>query len=273
MEEKIDFIHTKNEKLFTVFHIPDKVDVKMAFVFIHPFAEEKLWSHRVYVSFARELASQGYYVARFDFRGHGDSDGDFVDSTLEKHVQDIDAVINHLKVQYQIKDISLFGLRLGASLATVFASSSDEIRNLILWDPVLNGERYMQEILRSNLAAQMALKGKVETTRDDLVEQMKSGSPINIEGYLLTYDYYSQLSGLDLLQLDHKKSVNCLINQIVRNPKQPHNKAYAEFIENFSAKSELVKSHEEQFWKEIKTFYQYAENLNSSTISWMHGLK
>ncbi|MCW4290174.1 MAG: hypothetical protein N0C91_20990 [Candidatus Thiodiazotropha endolucinida] len=55
MEEKIDFIHIKNEKIFTVFHIPDTTDVKKAFVFIHPFAEEKLWSHRVYVSFAREL--------------------------------------------------------------------------------------------------------------------------------------------------------------------------------------------------------------------------
>lgn len=273
MEEKIDFIHIKNEKIFTVFHIPDTTDVKKAFVFIHPFAEEKLWSHRVYVSFARELASQGYYVARFDFRGHGDSDGDFVDSTFEKHIQDIDGVINHLKVKYQINDISLFGLRLGASLATAYASSKDEITNLILWDPVLNGERYMQEILRSNLAAQMALKGKVEITRDDLVEQMKSGSPINIEGYLLTYNYYNQLSGLDLLRLDHRKSINCLINQIVRNPKQPQNKAYAEFIEKFSVKSELVKSHEEQFWKEIKTFYQSADNLNSSTLSWMHDLK
>ncbi|MEW8027513.1 MAG: alpha/beta fold hydrolase [Candidatus Thiodiazotropha sp.] len=273
MQEVAEFIQINNEKIFAVFHVPEKTDISKAFVFIHPFAEEKLWSHRVYVSFARELARQGYHVARFDFRGHGDSDGDFIDSSLEKHNKDIGTVINQLRVKFQVDDIGLFGLRLGATLAINYASSNNDIRDIILWDPVLKGERYMQELLRSNLAGQMALKGKVEVTRDDLVKQMRSGIPINIEGYFLTYSYYSELSEIDLQKLKDRKSINCLINQIVRNPKQPQNKTFLEFINKFSEKSELVKSHEEQFWKEIKTFYQTAENLCSSTLSWMNKLK
>ena len=46
-----------------------------AFVFCHPLTEEKLWTHRVFVTFARELAAAGHTVLRFDYRGNGDSDG------------------------------------------------------------------------------------------------------------------------------------------------------------------------------------------------------
>jgi exosortase A-associated hydrolase 2 len=272
MEEVIEFINSSNDKIFTVTHVAENADCRKAFVFIHPFAEEKLWSHRVYVSFARKLAKQGYHVGRFDFSGHGDSGGEFIDSSLENHYVDIEAVINHLKNKYRISDISLFGLRLGATLAAAYASRNGEVNNIVLWDPVLDGERYMQEILRSNLAGQMALKGKVETTRDDLVKQMQSGEPINIEGYMLTYEYYRELSKLNLPKFEYNNNINCLINQVVRNPKQPFNKTYLEFIEKFSAQSELVKSQEEQFWREIKTFYQAAENLISSTINWVNKL-
>ncbi len=273
MEEIPTFLTINSEKIFSIFHVPDIKDVKGAFVFIHPFAEEKLWSHRVYVSFARELSNMGYIVVRFDFRGHGDSDGEFVDSSIENNIADISAVIREIKDKYQIEYVGLFGLRLGATLAAIYADSYNDISNLILWDPVINGERYMQELLRSNLAAQMALKGKVEVTREDLVNQMQSGTPINIEGYLLTYDYYKQISELNLLEVDYRETISCLINQIVRNPKQPINKTYSEIISKFAEDSQLIKSHEEQFWKEIKTFYQNAENLSSSTINWLQALK
>jgi exosortase A-associated hydrolase 2 len=270
MEEIVEFIDSSNEKIFTVTHVPENSGCRKAFVFIHPFAEEKLWSHRVYVSFARKLAKHDYYVGRFDFEGHGDSGGEFIDSSIDKHNADIEAVINHLKNKYRVTDVSLFGLRLGGTLAAAYASREGEVDNIVLWDPVLNGERYMQEILRSNLAGQMALKGKVEITRDDLVKQMQSGKPINIEGYMLTYEYYCQLSKLDLQQFEYNKNINCLINQVVRNPKQPYNKSYLELIKKFSDQSEVVKSQEEQFWREIKTFYQTADNLISSTVNWVN---
>jgi exosortase A-associated hydrolase 2 len=272
IQELSEFVEINGERIYTVLHIPEDTDVERGVVFVHPFAEEKLWSHRVHVKFARELAKQGYYVARFDMRGHGDSDGDFKDSKLEHHTGDIGAIINYLKNNHHINEVGLFGLRLGGTLALLYASQNGGIKNLILWDPVLNGERYMQEILRSNLATQMAIKGKVETTRDDLIAQMKNGTPINIEGYLLTYDYYMQLSELNVLEMNFNKDISCLINQIVRNPKQPENKVYLKLLEKFNEKSILVKSQEEQFWKEIKAFYNSAENLSSSTLNWMESL-
>ncbi|MCU7946736.1 MAG: alpha/beta hydrolase [Candidatus Thiodiazotropha sp. (ex Cardiolucina cf. quadrata)] len=269
MTEKAKYIHIDGKKIYTIQHIPDRAPIKGAFVFIHPFAEEKLWSHRVYVSFAREMVQHGYLVVRFDFRGHGDSETEFVCSSLEDHISDIDCVITTIKSDFEISQIGLFGLRFGATLSAIYASSSTDISRLILWDPVINGERYMQEILRSNLATQMAIKGKVEITRDELINQMQSGKPINIDGYLLTHNYFLQLSALKLLELNYHQSTQCIINQIVKNPKQPLNKLYQELVMRFSGNSTIKKSHEEQFWKEIKTFYQNADNLTTSSIEWL----
>ena len=58
-------------RLFGVLHQPAGPPSGAGWVFCHPFAEEKLWTQRVYVSFARMLASRGAWVLRFDAMGNG----------------------------------------------------------------------------------------------------------------------------------------------------------------------------------------------------------
>src|SRR5688572_4366441 len=70
---------------------------RLPFVLCHPFAEEKLWAHRVYVSFARALAARGHAVLRFDCLGCGDSGGSFADSTIQTTVEDVGAAIAQLR--------------------------------------------------------------------------------------------------------------------------------------------------------------------------------
>jgi len=62
----------------------------------HPFAEEKLWSHRVFVSFARALAERGYPVLRFDYMGAGDSSGTTPETSLQTHLDDLRAAVEVL---------------------------------------------------------------------------------------------------------------------------------------------------------------------------------
>jgi exosortase A-associated hydrolase 2 len=270
MKETLKFLERDGERIFTIEHHPQNTQPRKAYIFVHPFAEEKLWSHRVYVTTARAFCNKDVLVARFDFRGHGDSDGEFLDSSLERHIDDINTIIEHLKSSYpSLSTIGLFGLRLGGAIAALTAVSRSDIDEMILWDPVLNGDRYMQDILRSNLASQMAVKGKVEVTRDDLIEKMKSGEPINIEGYYINYHYFQQLSSIDLFKQDYPQTLKCCLLQIVRNPKQPINKQYQKFIEQFNNESSIDKAHEEQFWKEIKTFYNKADNLVNRTLEWL----
>jgi exosortase A-associated hydrolase 2 len=271
MNETLEMLEIDGERIFTIQHSPKNDQPSKAYVFVHPFAEEKLWSHRVYVTTARAFCEQGILATRFDLRGHGDSDGNYQDASLDKHLVDVNAVIDHLKQNNpSISEIGLFGLRLGGTIATLTALNRDDVDELMLWDPVLDGERYMQEILRSNLAAQMAVKGKVEVTRDDLIEQMKSGQAVNIEGYYINYSYFQELSSIDLFAHDYPDHLKCCLLQVVRNPKQPLNKQFQKFVdEKLAGNAVIDKAHEDQFWKEIKTFYNKADNLLNRSLQWL----
>jgi len=44
----------------------------------------------------RELVARGFGYARFDLRGHGDSDGRFEELTLSRQIEDLEAVLAHL---------------------------------------------------------------------------------------------------------------------------------------------------------------------------------
>ena len=78
MEEP--FIFRRDDvSLFGMLHKPAG-SPRLGFVTCHPFAEEKLWSHRVFVSAARALAQAGHAVLRFDFSGAGDSGGSTAES-------------------------------------------------------------------------------------------------------------------------------------------------------------------------------------------------
>src|SRR5262249_47130195 len=160
------FFAREQARLFGLLHTPDGPTQPLAFVMSHPFAEEKLWSHRVFVSFARALAQRGHAVLRFDYTGAGDSSGMSRDVSLATHTADPTAAIATLSQRVPgVQKVGLIGLRLGATFAALITESqtSPLLRGapLILWDPVLDGDAYFQELFRSNLSTQLAVYGKV----------------------------------------------------------------------------------------------------------------
>src|SRR5210317_2099212 len=99
MEEPFFFKNRAN-RLFGVKHIPDCSPADTGIVLIHAFGEEKLWSHRVLVNFARAAARRGYSVLRFDLSGHGDSDGQTEDCTVETFLADIETAKRRLRSDF-----------------------------------------------------------------------------------------------------------------------------------------------------------------------------
>ena len=121
------FFPNADYQLFGVLHEPENQTQRTGFVFCSPFAEEKLWTHRVFVSFAREMAHRGYFVLRFDYMGHGDSEGDFEDSTIESRLSDIKCAVRTLKEKTKNgATVGLLGLRLGATLAALVAENETD---------------------------------------------------------------------------------------------------------------------------------------------------
>lgn len=256
-------------RLFGVLHRPAAALARgRGFVFCYPCFEEKLWTHRVFVSLARDLAARGYHVLRFDFMGQGDSDGDFEQSTVSSCLSDLTCAIKRLRQEIGADaEISLLGLRFGALLAAVHAESEANIASLVLWDPLTDGAAYMQEVLLSNLATQSAVLQKIRFTREDLVVQMRAGSSVNIEGYELAYGLYESATQLNLTGAK-TFSRPCLVVQIGRANQKPKKNLQA--LCDAYPQADLALTVEEPFWKEIKTFYPRAPNLFTTTFDWLH---
>ena len=255
--------------LFGIFHQPDGPSDRPVFVFCHPFGEEKLWTHRVFVSFARRLASEGHAVLRFDLMGNGDSDGDFSNSSLASAASDVRCAIAQARLLTGSRRVSLLGLRFGATIAALAAEQERDIHQVLLWAPIVDGARYMQELLRVNVTTQMAVYKEVRHDREALVEAMRQGDTVNVDGYDLGFALYSEVSAVKLAVDVKKHPGPVLIAQIERQVGVP-----AAELQQLATRYEhatLKAVQEEAFWKEIARSYQQPPpNLFPATLEWLH---
>lgn len=262
------FFPNGSYRLFGVLHQPVGTPSGAAWVFCHPFAEEKLWAQRVYVSFARMLAARGDWVLRFDAMGNGDSEGQFSSASMETMLSDIDAAIGLLERSSGIAQrIGLLGLRFGATLASLAAERSSKVGKLVLWEPIVDGGKYMQELLRTNLTTQTAVYKEIRHNREALVRMMREGSRVNIDGYELAYPCYEQVSAVNLNVGRKQFPGSCLIVQIGREGQPLHQDLKA--LQATYTVSDLQGAVEEPFWKEIKRWYRTAPKLFELTLGWM----
>ena len=253
-------------RLFGVLHLPEG-EPRGAFVFCHPFAEEKLWAHRVFVSFARQLAAAGFAALRFDYMGNGDSEGRFEHSSLSTARADVRSAIEHLRGVTGVRHVSLLGLRLGGTIASLVAEESDAVDRLVMWAPIVDGNRYVQDLLRINLTTQMAVYKEIRYDRDALVDQLRSGAMVNVDGYELSRTLYEQLAEVKLSTGTKRFSGPCLITQVDRQP----GRSSAELVQLSGAYpgSALASVQEEPFWKEIGPWYSNAPALSAATLEWL----
>jgi exosortase A-associated hydrolase 2 len=256
------------EPLFGVVHQPD-VATGSPFVFCHPFGEEKLWAHRVFVSYARLLASAGHPVLRFDYRGNGDSSGEFSDSSLAGAIADVRSAIAEVRRQCQADSVHLLGLRLGATIAALVAAQERDVDRLVMWAPIVDGGAYMQELLRGNVTTQMAVYKEIRQDREGLVAAMRSGETVNVDGYELSYALYSEVTAVKLAAEQSTHRGPTLVVRIERNTQRPA-PDLDQLVTRFD-QGTLVAAQEEPFWKEIARSYQLpAANVFAVTQGWMH---
>lgn len=263
------FFSQQGQRLFGMLHRPEAAAANnTGWVFCHPFAEEKLWAHRVFVSMARELARRGMPVLRFDYRGYGDSDGNFEQFTLADHVADVQTAIAELqsRVPEAIR-VNLLGLRYGASLAMLAAAGNPIVERLVLWDPVVDMEQYLLDQLRGNLTTQMVLYGKVVTKREELVEQIRAGEFVNIDGYDLGNPFYDAACAIQLLDIATKITAPVQIVEICRASQAPRTDLQALAAAFPNALHQRVE--ELQFWKEIKQFVRHSPALADAVLAWL----
>jgi exosortase A-associated hydrolase 2 len=133
---------------------------------------------------ARRLAELGVDVLLLDPFGTGDSAGEFSDASWVIWREDIKAAMNWLSARTD-GQVGLWGLRLGALLAAdVIAEDPGCVTRLVLWQPVLSGDRYLTQFLRLRLAASLDKTSNRETTKD-LRARLSAGEALEVAGYKL----------------------------------------------------------------------------------------
>lgn len=166
-------------------HIPENITGKIPVVMIfHGFTGNKMEPHFIFVKLSRLLEKKGVASVRFDFGGSGESDGDFVDMTLSKELEDAKAILKFVKtLDFVDQDrIAAVGLSMGGVVASMLASDHKaDIKTLCLWAPAGN----MKEIRP---------KGKSEA---EVQEVYRTGF-IDIGGLALGVDFINDLNSLDL---------------------------------------------------------------------------
>lgn len=278
MNEVPFFFSRGTTSLFGVLHEPTAVRRPVGLVMSHPLAEEKLWSHRVFVSMARQLAADGYPVLRFDYMGAGDSTGRSDEVDLGSQLADLATAVETLATRSAgLHHIGLIGLRLGATVAALTMEAAERgeapaiLRGspLVLWDPVLDGSAYLLEVLRTNLSAQMATHGKVIETREVMVQRILGGASVNVDGYEIARPLFESVGRVDLLPTTPKRHAGptLVVPILVGARRKPRPDLEALAVSYPSGT--LLEADEQPFWREIKQFYGRAERLQALTRDWL----
>ena len=167
-------------------------------VYVHAFAEEMNKSRRMAALQARALAAHGYAVLQVDLYGCGDSAGEFGDARWEIWARDVRAAVDQLRNRFTAR-VSLWGLRLGATLASEIACDPAlEIERLVLWQPVIAGEQFLSQFLRIRLAAEMLAAGAATSALRELRAELAQGRSLEIGGYDLHADLAVEIARRDM---------------------------------------------------------------------------
>lgn len=143
------YFGSSQKQLFGVYH-PAEAGAPSrpsAVLLCYPLGHEYLRAHRAFRNIAVALAGQGFHVLRFDYFGTGDSGGHSEESTVDQCLADIATSIEELKDVSGRPTISVVGLRFGATLAAKAAANRADVDKIVLWDPVVDGKTYVQELV------------------------------------------------------------------------------------------------------------------------------
>lgn len=145
------FFGESSAPLYGVYHAPMVSPAQSeAILLCAPFGQEYMRSHRAYRQLALLLAKKGHPVLRFDYRGTGDSGLELDEVNTEHWIEDILGAADELKHLSQASNICIVGLRTGALLGTEAIKRHAEelaVDRLVLWDPVISGRAYEEEIM------------------------------------------------------------------------------------------------------------------------------
>ncbi len=133
MKEKIFFNNSSGIKLCGILSNPTSDKEKPILVLCHGFSTSK--DGTTYIRLEKILNENGISIFRFDFFGHGESQGKFEEITMTEAVDNVLKAIRFLE-KSGYKKIGLCGSSFGGMASTLAALKRDDLYVLALKSPV-----------------------------------------------------------------------------------------------------------------------------------------
>jgi len=131
-EEKVYFSNSKGQKLAGLLNVPEGEGPFNALVRAHGYGSSKDGSTGS--AFAEEFSDA--VVFRFDFHGHGESEGDFSEVDAYQCVDDLKNAIEYVKSLDVVDKIAVTGSSLGGLATTLAVAWHDNVVSAVMICPV-----------------------------------------------------------------------------------------------------------------------------------------
>lgn len=178
-------LENQGQKIFAVLHKPATHTPCPVVVLLHGLGGHKVGRYRIGVDLSTQLAQQGIATLRFDFRGSGDSEGEYSAITIEDQISDAILVLERVAQFPEIDPsrIGICGRSWGGALSVLAASRFKGIKSLCLWAPIFDSQQW--EVRRSAWHA-------IDT------DKTKEQELLTFEGQIMGLEFFQQFFRLDI---------------------------------------------------------------------------
>lgn len=232
-------VHLDGQKgrLFAVYYPPAAgAAPRGQILFVAPFAEELNEFRYGAALQARRFSSAGFGTMLLDLFGCGESGGHFEEATWAVWKTDVCAAVAWLDRQHG-GPLIFWGIRTGAMLALDVAGEPGmTIHGLLLWSPVVDGGRYIEDVLRRQAIIDGAA-GRGATLRW-FRDQLAAGNSVEALGYELSAVLVQELQSLSLFNLPTPK---CRVDWFDLNVEE---NAYREGVDGWKAQGVPFRRHQ-----------------------------
>jgi len=170
-------------RLFLLRVCPQAAPATRRVLVVPPFGEEMNKCRRLLALLARALAREGCEVWLPDLSGTGDSDGGFETARWSEWQDDLVAVDAEASAACPQLPVSYLAVRSGALLLAQIHTrlAAFPAATVVLWQPVLEGARYLAQFLRLRVMASR-LAGQDES-QQQLMQLLSDGHSVEVAGY------------------------------------------------------------------------------------------
>ena len=140
------FFFGKGQDLYGVCYYPQKIKKNKAILICHPLGVDHVRTQFIINKLSKNLSKLGHSVFRFDYLGTGNSKGDAQQSDCQIWTSNIEEAYQEIFSRTNSDDISVVGIRLGATL--ISGTNTSLFSKLIYWDPIEDGSTYLSNLER-----------------------------------------------------------------------------------------------------------------------------